>query len=90
MAMTRAIRWSSTEKIYEELGLESLKSIRWYRKISFLYNVLESESPSYFFNTLPNSNRQRQARNSGNIPSFFVKHDYFKNYFFPPAITKWN
>ena len=88
--MTRAIRWSSTEKIYEELGLESLKSIRWYRKMSFLYNVLESESPSYFFNTLPNSNRQRQARNSGNIPSFFVKHVYFKNYFFPPAITKWN
>ena len=33
---------------------------------------------------------QRQTRNSGNIPSFFVKHDYFQNYFFPSAITEWN
>ena len=59
--------------------------------MSFLYKVLKSESPSYRFNTIPNSNnRQRQTRNSGNIPSFFVKHDYFKNSFFPSAITEWN
>ena len=39
---------------------------------------------------MPNSNRQRQTRNSGNIPSFFVKHDYFKNSFLPSATTVWN
>ena len=84
LAITGAIKGSSTEKIYEELGLESLKSRRWYRKMSFLYKVLKSESPSYLFNTIPNSNnRQHQTRNSGNIPSFFAKHDYFKNSFFP-------
>ena len=32
LAITGAIRGSSTEKIYEELGLESLKSRRWYKK----------------------------------------------------------
>ena len=57
--------------------------------MSFLYRVLKSESPSYHFNTIPNNNTQRQTRNSGNIPSFFVKHDYFKNSFFPSAITEW-
>ena len=45
LAITGAIKGSSTEKIYEELGLESLKSRRWYRKMSFLYKVLKSESP---------------------------------------------
>ena len=55
--ITGAIRGSSTEKIYEELGLESLKSRRWYRKMSFLYKFLKSQSPSYLFNTIPNSNR---------------------------------
>ena len=35
LAITGAIKGSSTEKIYEELGLESLKSRRWYRKMSF-------------------------------------------------------
>ena len=56
-----------------------------------MYKVLKSESPSYLFSTIPNSNnRQHQTRNSGNIPSFFAKHDYFKNSFFPSAITEWN
>ena len=90
LAITGAIRGSSTEKIYEELGLESLKSRRWYRKMSFLYKVLKSESPSYLFNIIPDSNRQHQTRNSGNISSFFVKHDYFQNSFFPSAITQRN
>ena len=58
--------------------------------MSFLYKVLKSESPSYLFNTIPDSNRQHQTRNSGNISSFFVKHDYFKNSFFLSAITEWN
>ena len=59
--------------------------------MSFLYKVLKSESPSHLFNTIPNSNnRQHQTRNSGNIPSFFAKHDYFKNSFFPSTITEWN
>ena len=58
LAITGAIKGSSTEKIYEELGLESLKSRRWYRKMSFLYKVLKSESLSYLFNTIPNSNNR--------------------------------
>ena len=79
LAITGAIRWSSTENIYEELDLESR---RWYRKMIFLYKLLKSESPSYLFNTIPNSNTQRQTRNAGNIPCFVVKYDYFKNSFF--------
>ena len=51
LAITGAIKGSSTEKIYEELGLESLKSRRWYRKTSFLCKVLKSESRSYLYNT---------------------------------------
>ena len=92
LAITGAIKGSSTEKIYEELGLETLKSRRWYRKMSFLYKVLKNESPSYLFQNIPNAQRQshRQTRNSGKIPSIFVKHDYFKNSFFPSAIIEWN
>ena len=60
LAITGAIKGSSTEKIYEELGLESLKSRRWYRKMSFLYKVLKSESASYLFNTIPNIKQEIQ------------------------------
>ena len=57
--------------------------------MSFLYKILKSESPSCLFDTIPNSNVQRQTRNSGNILSFFIKHDYLR-IFFPSAITEWN
>ena len=49
--ITGTIRGCSAGKIYEELGLESLKSRRWYRKTSFLCKVLKSESQSYLYNT---------------------------------------
>ena len=32
LAITGAIQGSSREKLYQELGLESLKSRRWYRR----------------------------------------------------------
>ena len=41
LAITGAIRGSSSEKVYQELGLETLKSRRWYRKLSLLYKVLK-------------------------------------------------
>ena len=69
---TRVEEWFEMIKV---LSLESLKSRPWYRKMSFLYKVLKSESPSYLFNTIPNSNnRQHQTRNSDNIPSFFTNN----------------
>ena len=33
LAITGAIQGSSREKLYHELGLESLKSRRWYRRL---------------------------------------------------------
>ena len=33
LAITSAIRGSSTEKLYQELGLESLQQRRWFRKL---------------------------------------------------------
>ena len=53
--------------------------------MSFLYKALKSES--YVFNTIPKSEFKQ---NSSNIPSFFVKHDYFENSLFPSAITEWS
>ena len=34
LAITGAIRGTSSEKLYQELGLESLKSRHWFRKLS--------------------------------------------------------
>ena len=59
LAIPGAIRAYSTEKMYEELSLDSLKSRCWYRKMSFLYKVLEIKLLLIIGNNIPNSNKQR-------------------------------
>ena len=77
-------------KINQELGLESLKSRRWFRKLCHFYKIFNEKSPSYLFNLIPNFNRVHNTRLSYNIPPIKVTHDYFKNSFFPSAIIEWN
>ena len=47
LAITGAIRGSSREKLYQELGLESLKSRRWYRKLCLFFKLKKNKHPSY-------------------------------------------
>ena len=44
------MRGNSREKIYQELGLESLQSRQWYRKLAMFYKVYKNKSPFYLFN----------------------------------------
>ena len=41
LAITGAIRGTSREKIYSELGLESLQDRRWYRKLCAFYKKIK-------------------------------------------------
>ena len=51
LAITGAIRGTSGEKIYQELGLESLQLRRWYRKLAMFYKIYKNKS--LFFNLIP-------------------------------------
>ena len=42
LALTRTIRGSSKEKIYQELGFESLRVHHWYRKLCLFYKILNN------------------------------------------------
>ena len=66
LAITGAIRGTSTEKLCQELGLESLKSRRWFRK--HFYKIFNKKSLSYLFKLIPNFNRVHNTRLSYNIP----------------------
>ena len=90
LAITGAIRGISKEKIYHELGLESLEKRRWYRKLCCFYKIVRSQSPQYLFNIIPTFVRPYNTRNANNIPLFKVKHNFFKNSFFPSVVIEWN
>ena len=82
LAITGAIRGTSSENLYQELGLETLKSRRWFRKLlSF---------PLYLFDFIPNLNRDGETRHSNNIPAIHTRHNYFKNSFYPSTLSEWN
>ena len=45
LAFAGAIIGTSNEKLLEELGLESLQHMRWYRKLCCFYKILKDKSP---------------------------------------------
>ena len=53
LAITGAVRGTSREKLYQELGFESLQQRRWYRKLCCLFKIINNQSPSYLFQLVP-------------------------------------
>ena len=80
LALAGAVRGTSKEKIYQELGLESLQIRPWYRKLCLFYKIYKNQSP-YLYNIIPTTNAYYTFRNSDKIPYFKTKHNFFKNSF---------
>ena len=78
LVITGAMQGTSREKIYQELGLESLQSRRWYRKLAIFYKIYKNKSPFYLFNLVPEKTSYA-TRNVGCTPCFL-----------PSATTEWN
>ena len=92
IAITGANRGTSSEKLYQEFGLESLRSRRWLRKLCLFYKIFKNKSPSYLYNLITDrvefcSTRSSQIDNISNIKT---RSNFFRNYFFPSTITEWN
>ena len=90
LAITGAKRSSSCEKLYQELGLETLQQRRWYRKLCCLYKILKSQSPKYFYSIISIHNMSQRTMQCNKIQATTVKHDFFKDTIFPSAIIEWN
>ena len=81
VALSEAIRGSSREKIYHQLGMESLQCWRWYRKRCLFYKIFKENKPVYLFNLIPIKNSNYNARNTDKTTIFHSKQNFFKKYF---------
>ena len=90
LAITEAIRGTSKEQIYQELGLESLLLHNWYRKLCLFDKVFKNKHPKYLFNLIPISRCTYVARTVDTIPFNKRKQNFFENSFFPSTIIEWN
>ena len=49
LTITGAIRGTSKEKLYRELGLESLEDRMWLRRMSYLHQIISTKLPPYLY-----------------------------------------
>ena len=90
LAITSAIRSFFMEKLYQELGLETLQQRRWYRNLCCFYKIPKSQSPKCLYSIILTHNMSYRTRQCNKIPAKNVKHEFFKSTFFPSTITEWN
>ena len=77
-------------KLYQELGLESLRQRQWNRKLRYFFKLTKNNSPKYLFNIIPTVRSTYRTRNIDNIPKFNVRHTFFRNSYFLSIATEWN
>ena len=85
LAITGAIQGTSRDKIYQKLGFESLKSRRWYKRLTCMFNIMRNEAPDYLINLVPKCEYVINTRNC-HIPMYHCRTDCFKYSFFPSAL----
>ena len=78
IATSGAISGASSEKLFQELGLESLKSRRWLRKLCLFYKIFHEKSPLYLFQLIPPNNNVYATRSSqsNKISSFKIRQRF--------------
>ena len=90
LAITRAIRGTSKTKLYKELGLEFLKSRRWFRWLCTFYKIRTYNLPLYLADLLHKGTHSFNTRNSEDITIFQSRTETFNFSFFPWSIAEWN
>ena len=72
----------------QELGLELLKSRRWYKRLCCMFKLMNEKAPNYLKNLIPKC-RQTVRTRTNHIPSFNCRTECFKNSFFPSTLSDW-
>ena len=90
LAITGAIQGTSREKLYKELGLETLKSRRWLKKLCCYYKVKINGIPSCLAELIPSESHLYNTQNTRNITTYSCRTDAFKYSFFPWTVNEWN
>ena len=90
VALIEAITSFSKEKIYQELGLESLQIRRWYRKLCIFYKIYKIKILLTYIIQFPQLATITPLEIRIKILILKPSTIFFKNSFFPSATIAWN
>ena len=84
ITITGAIRGTSSEKLYQELGLESLRPRRWLRNLCLFYKIYKNNSLSYLYNLIPDRVKFYSTRGSqiDKISNIKTRRNFQEEFFF--------
>ena len=82
LVIAGAIPGTSRDKIYQKLGLETLKSRKWYKHLVCMFKIMNEKAPNYFINLIPKYEPTIRTRNNS-IPSYKCRTNCFKHFFLP-------
>ena len=90
LAITGAIRGTSRDRLYQELGLESLSDRRWYHRLVHFFKIVKGFCPEYLTSLLPPKQFSYNDGRNNLYRKFRTTTDYFSNSFFPYCVNEWN
>ena len=90
LVVTGCWQGTSQDKLYHELGWESLSDRRWYRRLCQFYKIINHKTPKYLHDHLPPSRELTyNLRSSSQFTSHIVRTSRYSNSFFPYCISEW-
>ena len=91
LAITGAWRGTSRDKLYLDLGWESLSLRRWSRRLTLFYKVINNLTPDYTRDPLPPLHQvQYSFRERDTIGQIRARTEKYKSSFYPHCLSEWN
>ena len=82
---------TSREKLYAELGWESLSSRRWSRRLILFYKFINNLAPKYSTDPIPPQRQSRYSfRKQDAIGRIRTRTERFQSTFYPHCLSEWN
>ena len=89
LAITGCFRGTSREKLYSELGFESLSDRLFSRRLIFFYKIVKGLAPRYLADYLPPI-RIANLRVRPPFQTLYCRTNRYRSSFFPYCIAEWN
>ena len=92
LAVSGAWRGTSREKLYKDLGWESLHARRELRRICLFRDIVKDKQPAHLYNNIKHLEPNQNARgpNAHSLKTLYTRTEHFKSTFFPSCVLKWN
>ena len=91
LTVTGTWRGMSHEKLYTELGWESLSSRRWSRRLTLFYKFVNNLSPEYTVDPIPPLHQSQYCLHDQDaIGRMRARTEKFNSSFYPNCLSEWN